>query len=391
MRTTATHRARRAFVVLGVLVPCLTACPPQTQMGNISPAELHGEQLRQQQLVITSALKEQQRLSDVAWPMLTAGVPICGKWVAIQSGAIVTALPDFGRIAQEAARSLGYDDTLTVDIVARGSAADRAGLKAGDHIISLGGIAAPTGKGASLRFKRQTNHGPGKDGTLAVGASPIPLIVARRDSAGATPRTLDLTITPDTTCAYGAVSVKNEALNAWANGSLVFVTTAMARFAASDDELAVVVSHELAHNAMRHMDRKKKNATLGALLGAALDVAAATQGVNTGGGFANSGANVGAASYSQDFEREADYVGMYILARAGRPYAESPNFWRRMAQESPGSISYASSHPTSAERFIRLDRAAAEIKAKLDAGKPLLPEATVPGTAPDSAKAPGGR
>ncbi|NUQ19402.1 MAG: hypothetical protein HOQ09_00390 [Gemmatimonadaceae bacterium] len=122
MRTTATHRARRAFVVLGVLVPCLTACPPQTQMGNISPAELHGEQLRQQQLVITSALKEQQRLSDVAWPMLTAGVPICGKWVAIQSGAIVTALPDFGRNTQEAARSLGYDDTLTVDFVARGSA-----------------------------------------------------------------------------------------------------------------------------------------------------------------------------------------------------------------------------------------------------------------------------
>jgi hypothetical protein len=57
-----------------------------------------------------------------------------------------------------------------------------------------------------------------------------------------------------------------------------------------------------------------------------------------------------------------------------------------MAQESPGSIKYASTHPTSAERFIRLDRTAAEIRAKVDAGKPLLPEAKVPGTEPDSAK-----
>ena len=375
--------ALRATALLALVVPCLTACPPQTQMGNVSPTELHDEQLRQQRLVITSSLKEQQRLSDVAWPMLTAAVPICGKWVAIQSGVIVTGLPDFGKNQLEAARSLGYGDTLVVDMVARGSAGDRAGVKVGDRVLSLGGLAAPTGKGASLRFMRQTNHGPGKDG-LTVGASPIPLTVQRTDSAGAPPRTLVLTIVPDTTCAYGAVSVKNEALNAWANGSLVFVTTAMARFAQSDDELAVVVSHELAHNAMRHMDRKKKNATLGALLGAALDVAAATQGVNTGGGFSSSGANVGAGSYSQDFEREADYVGMYILARAGRPYAESPNFWRRMAQESPGSITYASSHPTSAERFIRLDRAAAEIRGKVDAGKPLLPEAVVPGTSADS-------
>jgi predicted Zn-dependent protease len=160
----------------------------------------------------------------------------------------------------------------------------------------------------------------------------------------------------------------------------------MMRFAGSDDELAVVVSHELAHNAMRHMDAKKKNATLGAILGATLDVAAASQGVNTGGGFSQQGAQAGARSYSQDFEREADYVGMYILARAGRPYADAPNFWRRMGQESPGSIRYASTHPTSAERFIRLDKTVAELKAKLASGAPLLPEAKAPGAqAPDSA------
>jgi predicted Zn-dependent protease len=37
----------------------------------------------------------------------------------------------------------------------------------------------------------------------------------------------------------------------------------MLRFTGKDDELAVVVAHEIAHNAMGHIDAKKKNATLG--------------------------------------------------------------------------------------------------------------------------------
>jgi predicted Zn-dependent protease len=96
--------------------------------------------------------------------------------------------------------------------------------------------------------------------------------------------------------------------------------------------------------------------------------------VNTGGEFTKQGGAAGAMTYSQDFEREADYVGLYILARSGRPFANSPNFWRRMAQESPGSIKYASSHPTSAERFVRLEKVVAEIEGKQAQGAPLLPE-----------------
>jgi predicted Zn-dependent protease len=96
--------------------------------------------------------------------------------------------------------------------------------------------------------------------------------------------------------------------------------------------------------------------------------------VNTGGDFTNLGAEFGAMSFSQDFEREADYVGMYLLARADRPIANAADFWRRMAQESPGSIKFASSHPTTAERFVRLENAAAEIEQKRTAGAPLMPE-----------------
>ena len=83
---------------------------------------------------------------------------------------------------------------------------------------------------------------------------------------------------------------------------------------------------------------------------------------------------MGAEAHSQDFEREADYVGMYILARANLPLATGPNVWRHMAQIDPASIGYASSHPTTAERFVRLGEAINEIERKRRMNLELLPE-----------------
>src|SRR5581483_5808207 len=139
---------------------------------------------------------------------------------------------------------------------------------------------------------------------------------------------LSVTIAPDTLCKYNVVAVKSDVLNAWADGEKVVVTSAMLRFAADDDELAVVLSHEIAHNAMRHLDARIKNTMMGAIVGAILDVAVSTGGADTQWGYTRRLASAGSQAFSQDFEREADYVGLYILARAQRPYASAPDFWR---------------------------------------------------------------
>jgi hypothetical protein len=55
-----------------------------------------------------------------------------------------------------------------------------------------------------------------------------------------------------------------------------------------------------------------------------------------------------------------------------------PNFWRQFAQINPAAISYASTHPTTAERFVRLRAAAAEIERKRAEGVELLPEMKKP-------------
>ena len=385
---TATSRCLQTASALAVALACAACTPPATRMGQVAPQQLQEEQLKQQQLVISSEIAEDQRLSNVAYPMLKAATPLCGKWLNTGSGFVALNAWLYSKEYQPAARSLGYGDTLTVATVTRGSTADRAGLVVGDKVVGVRGAPAPVGKTAVRDFMKSTGGVAAIRGEPVLAGTSVDLTVLRAADSTGGARQVSVSIAPDTLCSYVTSAAKSEVLNAWADGRRITVTTAMMRFAGSDDELAVVVSHELAHNAMRHMDAKKKNATFGAILGGALDVAAATQGVNTGGGFSKSGAEVGASSYSQDFEREADYVGMYILARAGRPYADAPNFWRRMGQESPGSIKYASTHPTSAERFIRLDRTVAEIKAKVAAGAPLLPEAKAPGTQqPDSLRA----
>jgi Zn-dependent protease with chaperone function len=184
------------------------------------------------------------------------------------------------------------------------------------------------------------------------------------------------TIVPATegVCAYQVIVPRADELNAAADGSKIYVATAMLRFA-SDDELSVVLAHEIAHNAMRHRDAQMKNALGGALLGAMADiaVAVATRG-KTSTNMTESGAQAGAQAFSQDFEREADYVGLYILAWAGQPTTTAAGFWRRMAVEHPSGIVFAMTHPTTAERFVRLEQWSREVNLKIASGDAFGPE-----------------
>jgi predicted Zn-dependent protease len=84
---------------------------------------------------------------------------------------------------------------------------------------------------------------------------------------------------------------------------------------------------------------------------------------------------IGAGSYSQEFEAEADYVGLYIMANAGMPITDAPKFWRRMAAANPSDIktSHTASHPSTSYRMVALEEAVKEISAKINNGEPLVP------------------
>jgi beta-barrel assembly-enhancing protease len=332
-----------------------------TQLAPVAPERVAVEEIRQRELAMRTQWQQQSRLDSIAGPLLRAAVPFCGAAVA----------PDFGfrfgdirgvdnRWRVPAQQALGLDEEVRVVAVTPLGPAAKAGLVRGDILRQVGShIVLPS---------REAVSGLGKHlSTYHAGTANIPVRVER----GGQFLTLDLA--PETVCAFSTHVSVDGALNAYADGKAVIITTAMMRFT-EDDELAVVVAHEIAHNAMGHIDAMRKNQTAGGLLGLLGDIAMAASGYDTGGYYTKQGLALGAMAFSQDFEREADYVGMYILALAGIEMEQAPTFWRHMAVADPKMIGLAFTHPTSAERFVRMEAAIREINTKRQAGQPLTPE-----------------
>lgn len=166
---------------------------------------------------------------------------------------------------------------------------------------------------------------------------------------------------------------KEKGINAHADGNQVVVYPALIDFARNDNHLAFVIAHEFAHNILQHVASQQQNVIGGTLIGTLLDVAASTQGFNTGGQFGSLGAQVGGLQYSQAFEQEADYVGLYIIARAGFAIEDAPYFWRAMSEADPQGIYAEGTHPSNPARFIAMNKTISEIRAKQQTGQPLIP------------------
>lgn len=175
-------------------------------------------------------------------------------------------------------------------------------------------------------------------------------------------------------CQYDLVISDQEGINAFADGEKVYFTGGMLQVASNENHLAFVLSHELAHNMMDHPSRVGRNTMGGSLLGTVLDVGAAAAGVSTGGAFGQLGGQTALLRYSPSFELEADYIGLYIMERSGYRIKEAPDFWRAMAHQHPQNIYNSSTHPTSPERFVVMNKTINEIQSKQQLGFVILPE-----------------
>ncbi|TAE33163.1 MAG: hypothetical protein EAY65_05690 [Alphaproteobacteria bacterium] len=174
-------------------------------------------------------------------------------------------------------------------------------------------------------------------------------------------------------CAFNIEVANKGGLNAYANGEKVVIFPEMVAFTHNDSELGLILAHEMAHNIMMHPQGQQQNTAIGGILGTLGDALAASQGINTGGALSQLGAQRALLRYSSKFEREADYVGLYILARAGYDVAAAPEFWRRMSVANPDGIYTSTTHPTNPERYVNLKKTIAEIQSKQANGQPLIP------------------
>lgn len=342
------------------LLLLLAACAGPVTMGpQADSAALAQETALQKQLVFERAVKDDARVFSVMYPLLGANAPFCAARLRPMAGLLVWNIHSIARDWQPAANNLfGLDERLAVETVARASPALKAGLRSGDIIDSIDGVALQ-GPSAVKAFQQAL---------AAAGPSPVSIAYHRDGQAR------QATFTPLLGCDFPAhVDQTSSDVNAAADGQSIAVTRGMLRFVDNDDELALVLAHELAHNALSHVDKQRQNQMAGALGGLLIDSVFAAGGIATGGEFSQMGGAMAQDTNSVAFEQEADYVGMYFMERAGYSAAGVANFWRRMATEDAASVTARQSHPTTPERFLAIEKTYAEISAKKKAHKPLVP------------------
>jgi len=141
---------------------------------------------------------------------------------------------------------------------------------------------------------------------------------------------------------------------------VIAFTLAMIAEVRNADELAFVMAHEASHHILGHLDSQTRNATIGAaVMGEIASV--------MGGGSAEAirsaqqlGAEVGARTYSQDYELQADRLGTVIAFDAGFDPLVGAGFFARIPD--PGNR-FLGSHPPNAARVAVVQATMAQLRA----------------------------
>lgn len=300
---------------------------------------------------VSRDLQEAARITAVGWRILTRGISLCGERIGHQIGALFETTYDVNAL-----RDVWYEfNRLDIDpvtmAVAPDSPAERAGLKVGDTVLAVNNNRLARGKEVVEQLHQLLNR-PG----------PHDVEVLRGEQK------LSLTMEPVPACRSRLRHDRWSGVNAFADGKTIAVTAGMVNFITDDDHLAAAVGHELAHNMMDHLEKQGENGKAAGRFGSLLSAITGAPELES------HWTKVGERAYSRSFEAEADYVGLYFAAMAGFDVAKAPQFWRRMAVANPLTISHASSHPTTPDRYVALEETAREIVAKQARGAALVPE-----------------
>ena len=153
-------------------------------------------------------------------------------------------------------------------------------------------------------------------------------------------------------------------------GKIAFYTGILDQLKLSDDEVAMVMGHEMAHALREHARERiaKGQATnLGLRLGAQL------LGLGDWGGLAAGlGTELLTLQFSRSDESDADLVGLELAARAGFDPQASVSLWTKMGQatgERQNGLAFLSTHPSGPHRIRELERNAPRVQALYEAAR----------------------
>jgi predicted Zn-dependent protease len=178
------------------------------------------------------------------------------------------------------------------------------------------------------------------------------------------------------------VVFESEALNAFAlPGGKVGVYTGLLALTESDDELACIIGHEIAHVTSRHgAERISQQLALTGVVAVgewSMEEKEMDEGTrNMVRAVYGIGSTLGyVLPFSRLHESEADAVGLKFAASAGYNPKAAINFWRKMKaahEGSPRSPEWMSTHPSHDTRITNLERLAEEYRPIYEAANPLF-------------------
>jgi len=255
-----------------------------------------------------SALRaDDYRVAAIAYRLGRSGVRFCSGIYPL-TGLLLHHLAEYdpaGRKMMAEAYQLQRGPGVLA--VLDGTPASAAGLHAGDVLLSINGqsfqsplqIAAEADRkkwrraviATESRIESELRKGPA-------------LLQVLRDG-----RQIRVTLGSVPACPTRVRLARSSQINAFANDGYAIMTVAMMNFTRNDDELALVLAHELAHNILGHPEQLRE------------------QKVPTGGFFRSFGKN---ASRVLATEEEADRLGIKLLWAAGYDVGAAIPFWRRL-------------------------------------------------------------
>lgn len=143
-------------------------------------------------------------------------------------------------------------------------------------------------------------------------------------------------------------------------GKIAFYTGILDRLQLSDDEVAMVMGHEMAHALREHArERMGKGAVTQGVARVGGAVVAAWLGVDPRltDGVARGGANLLTLEFSRSDESEADLVGLELAARAGYDPRAGVSLWQKMSAASKGAPpQWLSTHPSGKTRIAEIEK-----------------------------------
>ncbi|MQR01747.1 M48 family metallopeptidase [Glaciimonas soli] len=348
---------KRCAIVLPLIF--LAACATQEPGKNITgPAVTRlvprqSAPINPQQAELKALIAQQNRLYTVAAPLLVNNAELCRNNARNLLGFTAKTKYSFSPELVDAASALGLSDQLQVTGVLAGSGAEQAGIKSGDLLATIQGKPVPQGENAERQAAMML-------GPLVNRHELIKLGLIRKGQN----LTIDVPLTR--ACAFGIELGNTKNVNSFADGRRVLVTAGMMNFIQNDDELALVIAREMAHNTLTHPVKQRMTGTMSGIIDNLIRVHPDTDAL---------AGSAGVKPYPAQLDVAADKLSLYMVARAGYSVDTAAIFWQRLATQYPATIpnGHTAIHPAVAARIDMIQKTVAEINAKQAAGVTLTP------------------